>query len=127
MKNLIKDLAISLLIVIGIVLIASVFLYDDISLSKVIPESEEYAIPEGMQEELNKGYINEEEQVITTYYIDAADLTKYEKTKEYDKGKKNPFAKEVVGVVEDTVTNNETLSSSNNDSDTGFYDNGGMK
>ena len=49
--NLIKDLIISLLIVVAIVLVLSVIFYDEISLSKVIPESEEYILPEDMQEE----------------------------------------------------------------------------
>ena len=131
--GIIKDLIISLLIVVAIVLVLSVIFYDEISLSKVIPESEEYIMSEDMQEELDKGYINEEEQIITTYYIDAADLKKYENTKEYDKGKKNPFAQESVeNTGNNTITNNEInsneiTSSVNNNTDTGFYNNGGIK
>ena len=54
-------------------------------------------------------------------------IKKYERTKEYDKGKKNPFAKESVENINNTVMNNEIESPLNNNSDTGFYDNGGIK
>ena len=47
--NLIKDLIISILIVACIVLILSVVLYDKISLSKVIPEAEEYTLTNEME------------------------------------------------------------------------------
>lgn len=127
MKNLIKDLVISLLLVISIVLIISVIFYDEISIKKMIPESEEYVISDEMQEELDKAYINEDEEIITTYYIDGSDLKKYEKTKEYDKGKKNPFAKESIETISNEMNSNETTSSLNNSTEEGFYGSEGIK
>lgn len=106
--SLIKDLIISILIVIVVVLIFSVVFYDKISFSKVIPQSEEYKISDEMQEDLSKTYNEENTEVITTYHIDAADLKKYESTKEYTKGKKNPFA-----VESDTANNTITGSTPN--------------
>ncbi len=127
--NLIKDLMISILIVASIILILSIVLYDKIPLSKVIPESEEYTLTNEMQEDLVS--VNQEDeniQVVTTYHIDAADLKKYEKTKEYNKGKKNPFAEESITSNNATVNGNNvnSIEPSNNNS-TNFYDDDGTK
>ena len=132
MKNdkfsIIKDIIISILIVVTILLIISIVFYDKISLSKVIPEVEEYTLSDEMQKDLNEGKEEETKQIVTTYYIDAADLKKYEKNKEYNKGKKNPFAE--VSTSGGTSTNgNNTTSSENNDSKNSenFYDDDGTK
>lgn len=130
MKNLeiIKDLFISMLIVGVIILGLSIFFYEDISLSKVIPQSEEYMMSEQMKEDMEDTTLEEKEEVITKYYIDASDLKKYEKTKEYNKGKKNPFA------LEATSTENITTGSNAKDNNTtsensseNFYEDDGTK
>lgn len=128
--RVIKDLIISILIVVCIVVILSVIFYDKISLSKVIPESEDYLLSEEMQQGIEDSASEEEKEVVTKYYIDAADLKKYEKTKEYNKGKKNPFAEEATPT--DNTTTNETTSNDNiensNTSDSGhFYEDDGTK
>jgi len=123
--DLIKDLIISILIVISIALVISVIFYDKISLSKVIPESEDYKLTEQMQKDLNETQESEPKEVITTYYIDAADLKKYEKTNEYVKGKQNPFAQESIDLTSNIITN----SNLNNGSSfsTNFYEDDGTK
>lgn len=126
--DLIKDLIISILIVACIILVVSVVFYDKISLSKVIPKSEEYTLSNEMQEDLEVGALEESTNVVTTYYIDAADLKKYEKSKEYNKGKKNPFADESE-VTTGNITasgNNMTEEPSSNNS-TNFYNDDGTK
>lgn len=126
--SIIKDIIISILIVVTILLIISIIFYDKISLSKVIPEAEEYTLSDEMQKDLDEGKEEETKQIVTTYYIDAADLKKYEKNKEYNKGKKNPFAE--VSTSGGTSTNgNNTSSSENNDSKNSenFYDDDGTK
>lgn len=129
--EIIKDLIISILIVVCIVVILTVIFYDKISLSKVIPESEEYLLSEEMQQGIEDSISEEEKEVVTKYYIDAADLKKYEQTKEYNKGKKNPFAEEATPTG-NTVTNaNETsLDNSENNSENeseNFYEDDGTK
>jgi len=126
--EIIKDLIISILIVVCIVVILSVIFYDKISLGKVIPESENYILTEEMQQGINDSVIEESKEVVTKYYIDAADLKKYEKTNEYNKGKKNPFAIEEIPVdtTLDNTTNNNSSSTSNNES-TNFYEDDGTK
>lgn len=127
--DLIKDIIISILILISIVLIVSVIFYNKNPLNKVIPESQEYALASEMQEALNESYIDESTEVVTTYYIDAADLKKFESTKEYDKGKKNPFAVESdsseIGNIADT--NNIDSNASTSSTNSNFYDDDGTK
>lgn len=129
--SLIKDFIISILLVFCIALVLSIIFYDKISISKVIPQSEEYMLSSEMQEELNKSYTDEDKEIVTTYYIDSADLKKYESTKEYNKGKKNPFAVENDGSSNNNgttengnnaITNNDT--SSDTDSNRFYKDDG---
>ena len=124
--DLIKDFIISSLIIVCIVLIFSIFFYDKVSLSKVIPESEDYDLSDEMQEDIDKTLSEDGTEIITTYYIDAADLKQYEKTKEYNKGKKNPFAAESSDVT--TGVNNSSNSDDTSDSNsTNFYEDDGTK
>lgn len=126
--GIVKDAIISLLIVITILLVLSILFYDKISLSKVIPEAEEYVLSEEMQKDLDEGKEEETKQIVTTYYIDSSDLKKYEKNKEYNKGRKNPFAE--VSTSSGTTTNgNNTTSSNNSDNNNSenFYDDDGTK
>lgn len=127
--DLIKDLIISILIVICIALVISVIFYNKIPLNKVIPESQEYALTSEMQEALNESHTEEATEVVTTYYIDAADLKKFESTKEYDKGKKNPFAEESdSSEIENTVnTNSIDSNTSTSSTNSNFYEDDGTK
>lgn len=127
--TLIKDIFISILIVITIILLIYVIFYDKISLNKVIPESEEYELSEEMAIDLNATVTEETSPVVTTYSIDAADLKKYEQNKEYNKGKKNPFA-----IESDIINDNSTDASSDTSIDTNstvdsdkFYEDIGIK
>lgn len=120
--EIVKDIVISILIVICIVVILSVILYDKISLSKVIPESKEYLLSEEMEEAIDNKIPEEIEMVPIQYYIDATDLKKYEKTKEYNKGKKNPFAEY------SSTSDNDFTNNTDNSTDTeNFYEDDGTK
>lgn len=125
MKNyfsiIIKDVFISILIIACIVIILSIIFYDKIAITRVIPESEEYFLTEEMQEEIEDSKIEEAQETVTTYYIDASDLRKYEKTNEYTKGKSNPFT------MSSEYSGNVNSNSSSNSSNKGFYDDDGTK
>ena len=135
MKNekfsIIKDIIISILIVVTILLIISIIFYDKISLSKVIPEAEEYTLSDEMQKDLDEGKEEETKQIVTTYYIDAVDLKNYEKNKEYNKGKKNPFAElstsNGTSTSENNTSSSENNSNNNNNNNENFYDDDGTK
>lgn len=125
MKNyvteIIKDLIISILIIICIIIILSLVLYDKIAITRVIPETEQYFLTEEMEEEIENSKIEETQETVTTYYIDASDLRKYEKTNEYVKGKSNPFSMS----SEDSGDVNSNSSSNTNNK--GFYEDDGTK
>lgn len=125
MKNyiskIIRDVIISILIIMCIVIILSLIFYDRISITRVIPESEEYFLTEEMEEEIKNSKIEETEETVTTYYLDASDLRKYEKTNEYLKGKSNPFT--MSSEYSENVNSNSSSSSNNK----GFYEDDGTK
>ena len=128
--EIIKDLIISLLIVVCIGIALSIFFYDKIALGRVIPKVEEYALSAEMQNELEYTELDNAEEVVINYYIDAADLKKYEKTNEYVKGKSNPFAEASSSDIENNNTTGDNNTSSNNNSGNGtggFYEDDGTK
>lgn len=122
MKNhiidIIKDITISILVVILIIIIVSLIFYDKIAFTKVIPEVEEFSLSEEMEEEIEETNLEEAEEVIINYHIDAVDIKKYEKNNEYVKGKSNPFAENSDYIEED---------SSEEDTDKGFFEDEGIK
>ncbi len=127
--EMIKDVILSILIIACIVLIFSVFFYDKISLSKVIPESQDYELSREMKQELEDTELEDAEEVIINYYIDAADLKKYEKNNQYVKGKSNPFSEGSGSVPDDNnVTDGNNTTTGNNYNTSGnFYDDDGTK
>lgn len=126
--GIIRDLIISLLIVICLALIVSVFFYDKISLGRVIPESEDYMLTQEMQDELEESIQNSTEEVIINYQIDALDLNEYEKDNQYNKGKSNPFQMLDSGVVGNTSTDsNLSVNTPSENSSENFYEDDGTK
>lgn len=124
--NIIKDFFASILIVVSIVIAILIIFYDDIAIGKVIPQADSYALNDEMKKELEESKLNDVEEVIINYYIDKYDLTKYEKTNEYIKGKDNPFAEVDIFSGGNTTTDNNSSSNSNNSS-SGFFDDEGSK
>lgn len=120
--DLIKDFIISILIVVCICIILSIVFYDKISLTKVIPQSDEYFLTEEMENEIQKSNLQNTQEIIVNYYIDAADLKKYEKDNEYNKGKSNPFS-----VYEDYEEPNSINGDPFNDNSQNFYEDDGTK
>jgi len=129
--EIIKDLIVSLLIIVSIVIILSLVFYDDIALGKVVPQAEDYTLSAEMQNELEYTELDDAEEVIINYYIDASDLKKYEKTNEYVKGKSNPFAEVSDSETENNTTTGDNNTSSdtneNNNGNGGFYEDDGTK
>lgn len=127
----IKDNIISLAMIFAILLVLSILLYDKTSLTKIVPVAEEYKLSDKMNEEMQEQVLEENKDLITTYYLDASDLRKYEKSSEqYRKGKANPFAEES-SEAEENNSNSTNASTSTKKNETtnseGFYDNGGLK
>ena len=118
--EIIKDFFLSILIVAAIIAILSVIFYDKISLSKVIPETEEYKLTEEMKNELESSNLDDAQEVVVNYYINKTELKKYKV-----EGKRNPFdSKNTINEDYNTIENN-TLS--DNNTSNGFYPDDGTK
>ncbi len=124
MRNIWRDLFISLLIVIFVILIIFIISYNKLSINKIIPQSEDYQMPQTMQNDMKEDKLEEAQEIVTTYYLDSSDLRKFEKTQEYKKGKANPFA-EISTDPSNVVSggSNKTTSGSG----TGYYKDTGTK
>ena len=92
-KAVFKEIIIILLLIFAIILLLGILFYDYMPTSKIVPSKvEEYALSPEIQEDLGKELNNvDSEEIIKTYTLDATDLELYERTKEYNKGKVNPF------------------------------------
>lgn len=118
MKTIFKEIIIILLLILAIMLILGVFLYDYIPMNKVVPKIEQYEAPNNIKEELEEN-VEETENSMTPiiYEINNSDLNSYEKTKDYQKGKVNPFADITTNTVVSTNTttqNNGTTANTGN-------------
>lgn len=111
-KIIIKEAGIVILLLISIILILGIIFYDYIPSSKTVPiKKQAYAIPEDIKEELNES-ITGGQNIIRTYYIDSTDLDAYESSKEYNKGKANPFGDYTTNYI--TGGSNSSNNNSNN-------------
>ena len=61
-------------------------------MAKVVPEPVSYTTPEDVKEELVQAGEVDDNQVIMTYEVNSSDLNNYEKIKNYNPGKANPFS-----------------------------------
>ena len=135
-KETIKTVVIGILAIIALILIISIISYNKLSIRRVIPTVDSYKISDDLQNEIKKEESSENSVTIVTYQLDATDLQYYEKTKEYNKGKKNPFAPEETSSASGNSTtsgggssNSETSGTegSSSSSSTNFYDDDGTK
>ena len=119
-KSFFKELAIILLLILAIMVLLAVLFYDYMPNSKTVPAKvEAYKLSEDVKAELEKDMENAKtDEIVKTYQLDAIDIEHYERTKEYNKGKVNPFAQYSTGTASGSTTNSGTTSgngtSSNN-------------
>lgn len=116
-KSIMKELIIILLLLLAIILVLGIFLYDYIPTNKIVPKVEQYQVPNNIKQELDASITDiEEESTQIVYEIDGTDLKNYEKTKDYQKGKVNPF--EQTSSESTTNTNSSTTSTNDTKKDT---------
>ena len=110
-KSVFKEIIIILLLIIALILLLGILFYDFMPTSKIVPTKvEEHALSEETQAEIEKELSNiKSDEIIKTYTIDSADLDVYEKAKQYNKGKVNPFE----NYQTNTQENNDESPSSN--------------
>lgn len=124
MKSFFKEIIIILLLLLIILLILGILFYEYMPNSKTIPEKvTEYAMEEIVKQELESNLNNtDSDKIIRTYQLDSADVANYEKNKDYNKGKVNPFAEYNTGTVGNTTTG-ENSSNGNSTSGNGSQSN----
>lgn len=114
MKSFLKEIIIVLLLILIILLILGILFYEYMPNSKIIPEKvTEYAMSETVERELETNLKSESDEIIRTYQLDSSDILNYEKTKDYDKGKVNPFAEYSSGTTGNTANGNSNSASGN--------------
>lgn len=118
-KTIIKEIGIVLLLLIAILLLMAILFYDYFPNSKTVPvKVQAYNIPEDIKQELGNS-IDDEQNIVRTYYIDNSDLDLYESTNDYDKGKANPFADYS---IENNKSSNNTIKNNSDTIDTNTTD-----
>lgn len=112
--KILKEIIISLLICLAILLGLGLAFYKFIPNNKIIPETIKYQASEEVQKELNIDVDKDNSKVIKTYEITASDLEKYRKNNEYVPGRENPFAPITYNDDSDgEATNDQDNTSSN--------------
>lgn len=93
MKNIIKEIMITLLLCIAILLVLSILFYDYNPINKVVPNKIAYSAPENIKNELEEENVQNTISVQNvTYTIEGSDLNIYKKSNSYNPSKVNPFA-----------------------------------
>lgn len=110
-KKIIKEITISLLLCLAIILLLGILLYDYVPMTKTIPNPVSYSTPDNVKQELAQTQTVDESQVIMTYEVDSTDLNNYKNIQDYKPGKANPFSS-----FEPTESTNGTNTTNNNSS-----------
>lgn len=124
MKTIVKEIIIVLLLVLAILLVLGVFFYDYIPMNKVVPKIEQYEPPKNVKEELEENIEEKEDEIAPIVReINSSDLNLYEKTKDYQKGKVNPFADTSSETGNNGNTNGQNGNNTNNNNNTNTNNN----
>ncbi len=117
-KTIVRETTIILLIILAIILTLCVLLYDYVPTDVQVPETKTYATSANIQEELASDIAAETTSVVLTYEIDGTDLNNYERIKEYEPGKVNPFSSYEVESSDIDTNQNAEGNTSNSDNST---------
>lgn len=113
-KTVLKEIIITLLLCIAIILILSVLFYDYNPINKIVPNKvEQYTTSASLKEELKENVI-EYETTNVLYRVEGSDLNMYLKTNTYKQGKANPFEATSTGTT--TTNSSNTSNGSSNGS-----------
>ena len=91
-KSVFKEVIIALLLCLLIMLVFAIILYKYVpsNSKKALPTQVSYATPKDVSQELISSSADEDE-VIMTYEVEPSDMTNYERIRDYNPGKANPF------------------------------------
>lgn len=91
-KKVIKELIISLLLCLAIILLLGILLYEYVPMAKTLPNPVSYRTPDNVKEELAQSENIDKEEIIMTYEVDSNDLNNYKRIRDYKPGKADPFS-----------------------------------
>lgn len=123
-KTVIREIIITLLLCVAIVLLLGVIFYDYNPINKVVPNKIAYSAPENIRNELEEESIQDTTPSVENkvYTIEGSDLNIYKRSNTYNPSKENPFAStpsvDANVSVNETKVNNQTNSKPNTNTDT---------
>ncbi len=132
-KSILKEIIITLLLCIAILLILGIIFYDYNPLSKIVPNKVAYETPEEIRNEIEEKEVKDilEGGVNIVYSIDGLDLNIDSKNNSYVSGKLNPFAEiseEPTSINQNGQANTNVTNTNKNPDSTGkFLNNTGRK
>lgn len=139
-KTILKEIIITLLLCIAILLVLSIIFYDYNPLNKIVPNKIAYSTPEDLKNEIEDNEVKDvlSEGVNIVYSIDSSDLNIYKKSNSYVSGKANPFSTiatetnvnqngQTITQKNTTTSGNVTSTKKNPDSTGTFLNNTGKK
>lgn len=118
----IKDIIISLLIVLAIIIILAVIFYDKLAINKMISSPAEYTIKEELLEKIKQEQEEQKDDIVVQYSINNPELRSYEGNEkyEYNKDKNDPFERyeytetdDSNNTITNTITSNPTQNKTN--------------
>lgn len=118
-KKVIKELIISLLLCLAIILLLGILLYEYVPMTKTIPNPVSYTTPDNVKQELANSETVDEEKIIMTYEVDSNDLNNYKRIQDYKPGKANPFSSYETTATNTTLGNSSTSGNGNSTSSSG--------
>ena len=132
-KTIIREITITLLLCLAIVILLGVIFYDYNPISKIVPNKIAYSVPENIRNELEDQSIQNTTLSVENkvYTIEGADLNIYKRSNTYNPSKDNPFASTpsvdsnvtVEGNKVNTQTNNNNTTNTSNQNTNGVKTN----
>ena len=91
-KTVIKEMIITLLMCLVIILLLAILFYNYNPATKIIPDKVAYTTPDNVKDELSKAEGVDQTQYDIILSLDSTDLNNYKIVNDYVPGKQNPFA-----------------------------------
>lgn len=122
-KTIFKEIIITLLLCIVILLILSVLFYNYNPINKIIPSKVAYSTPNNVKEEIEVEVENVLSIENRVYVVEGADLNVYRKDSTYSPGRENPFSTIVVENTTISTGGNINTGTTNNSDNINNKDN----
>ena len=114
-KTIIKEIIITLLLILATILVLMVIFYNYIPNKKIVPKTISYTTPAEVKQEIATSNDAEQTEVVMTYEINSGDLNNYKRTQDYVAGRKNPFS---------SINSNTNISGENTNANSSGNQNG---